>query len=215
MRHRATADAASVGRRPTPLDPYPRPRPPDMGDRHQSPARAGNRCDRRPRRPDVHVLRLARRRAARARSAASLHDDTRFVSRWELTLAGVPLSLLKSGAGRLLLGGVLPHEPGPARPARRTASPSGGSGSSGSGAVEQIAVFNTSAEPDRFELRLAVWRGLRRPVRGQERGARSQRGHRRRRSTRAGARLRFRYERRRASSPRRRSASSAARSWRA
>jgi glycogen debranching enzyme len=83
-----------------------------------------------------------------------LHEDTRFLSRWELRLAGRPLSLLKSGAvdyysaAFFLANPDLPGLRANSVAVRRLRLV-------GDGAVEQIAVFNTSPEPVGFELRLA------------------------------------------------------------
>jgi glycogen debranching enzyme len=83
-----------------------------------------------------------------------LHEDTRFVSRWELTVDGRPLSLLKAGdvdydsAAFFLTnddGGGLRANSLAVRRLRLV----------GGGALEQIDVFNTGSEPIRFELRLA------------------------------------------------------------
>ena len=83
-----------------------------------------------------------------------VHEDTRFVSRWELTVAGRPLSLLRSdavehdSAAFFLTTRHLPGLPPNALALRRLRHV-------GNGAREQIAVFNTRSEPIAFELRLA------------------------------------------------------------
>ncbi len=82
-----------------------------------------------------------------------VHEDTRFVSRWELTLEGRPLSLLKSdavdyrSAAFFLTNPDLPGLPANSLAVRRLRLV-------GSGALEQIAAFNTTYQPIGFELRL-------------------------------------------------------------
>jgi glycogen debranching enzyme len=85
-----------------------------------------------------------------------LHNDTRFVSRWVLTLADKPLSLLKSGdvdyysASFFLTNPDLPQARLRANSVavRRTRF-------IGNGVAEQITALNSTAEPMRFELKLA------------------------------------------------------------
>jgi glycogen debranching enzyme len=82
-----------------------------------------------------------------------VHEDTRFVSRWELLLDGVPLSLLKSGpvdydsAAFFLTNADSPRLPAHSLAVRRLRLV-------GDGALEQIEVFNTTSEPIGCELRL-------------------------------------------------------------
>lgn len=83
-----------------------------------------------------------------------VHEDTRFVSRWDLRLAGFPLSLLKSGAvdyysaAFFLTNTDLPGLRANSLAVRRQRLV-------GTGALEQISVFNTTYESIGFELRLA------------------------------------------------------------
>jgi glycogen debranching enzyme len=83
-----------------------------------------------------------------------LHEDTRFVSRWELTVAGRPLTLLKSGAvdydaaAFFLTNPDLPGLAANSLAVRRLRLV-------GDGAFEQLSVFNTGPETVRLELRLA------------------------------------------------------------
>ena len=92
-------EGVASARRPTPLDPYPEPRPPKEGGDGESVSRRNSvrmrsRCWR------------GARSCSRTRLvtclpvpwAASVHDDTRFLNRWELSLEGRSLSLLKSRA---------------------------------------------------------------------------------------------------------------------
>jgi glycogen debranching enzyme len=82
-----------------------------------------------------------------------LHNDTRFVSRWELTLAGKPLTLLKSAAVDYYSASFFLFNPD---------SPGLRAGSVavrrlrfvGNGVVEQIVALNSSSERVRFDLRL-------------------------------------------------------------
>jgi glycogen debranching enzyme len=83
-----------------------------------------------------------------------LHEDTRFLSRWELTLGGRELSLLKSGevdydsAVFFLTNPDLPGLGANSVAVKRLRLV-------GDGAFEQISVFNTRSEPVEVELRLA------------------------------------------------------------
>jgi glycogen debranching enzyme len=141
-------------RRPTPLDPYPEPRP--------AQADAAGRTS--PRELGTDAIAILEGRTFMFSDSLGdvppgsvgglLHEDTRFLSRWELRLAGRHLSLLKSGAVDYNSAAFFlanPDLPGlransvAVRRLRRV----------GDGAVEQIAVFNTSPEPVAFELRLA------------------------------------------------------------
>ena len=82
-----------------------------------------------------------------------VHEDTRFVSRWELRLDGRPLSLLKSGtvdydsAIFFLTNPDTPRLRAHSVAVRRLRQV-------GDGALEQIAVFNTASESISCELRL-------------------------------------------------------------
>lgn len=86
-------------------------------------------------------------------STGGQHEDTRFVSRWELRLDGAPLSLLKSGPVDYDSAAFFLTNPDTSRlrahsvAVRRLRH-------AGSGALEQITVFNTSSEPVTCELRL-------------------------------------------------------------
>lgn len=83
-----------------------------------------------------------------------VHEDTRFVSRWELTLDGRPLSLLRSDAvdhdtaAFFLTTPPLAGLPPNALAVRRLRHV-------GDGVREQLVVFNTRSEPIAVELRLA------------------------------------------------------------
>ena len=96
MTNRDSAEAAAAGRRRTPLDPYPKPRPREAGlDDGSRPAELG---------ADSIAILDGRTFMfsdalgdVRAGSTGGLvHEDTRFLSRWELSLGGARLSLLKS-----------------------------------------------------------------------------------------------------------------------
>jgi glycogen debranching enzyme len=82
-----------------------------------------------------------------------IHEDTRFLNRWELTLGGRRLSLLKSGtvdyrsASFFLTNPELPGVTANSLAVRRMRLV-------GNGALEHLAVFNTAPEPIAFELRL-------------------------------------------------------------
>ena len=146
-------ETAAAERRPTPLDPYPEPRPPPTGEAERShPAELG---------PDaIAVLEGRTFMFSDARGDVTpgsvgglVHEDTRFVSRWELRLDGRPLSLLKSGpvdydsAAFFLTNPDTPRLRAHSVAVRRLRLV-------GDGALEQISVFNTASEPISCELRL-------------------------------------------------------------
>ncbi len=90
----ATAEAV---RRPTPLDPYPEPRVREeaAGDEKAYPPELGTDA--------IAILEGttfmysdSRGDVPRDSIGGLLHDDTRFLSKWELRLNGAPLSVLKS-----------------------------------------------------------------------------------------------------------------------
>jgi len=142
----------AMAQRPTPLDPYPEPRPRELGSGR--PARELG--------PDAIAILEGRTFMVSdalgdipPESAGGLvHEDTRFLSRWELTLGGRPLSLLKSAqvdydsAEFFLTNGDLPGLRTNTAALRRLRFV-------GSGALEQLTVFNTGSDLVRFELRLA------------------------------------------------------------
>jgi glycogen debranching enzyme len=142
-------------RRPTPLDPYPEPRPDrGSGDEKAYPPELGTDA--------VAVLEGRTFMLSDALGdippdsiGGLLHDDTRFISRWELTLDGRPLSLLKSSvvdyysAAFFLTNPDLPGLRANSLTVRRFRFVGGG-------VHEQIAVYNGSTEPVAFELRLGV-----------------------------------------------------------
>jgi glycogen debranching enzyme len=141
-------------RRPTPLDPYPDPRPRDRRDGgHPRTSELG---------PEAIAILEGRTfmfsdalgDVPPASSGGFVHDDTRFLSRWELTVDTRPLSLLKSAtvdyysAAFFLTNPELPGLPSNRLAGRRLRFV-------GNGIVEQIEFANSNAEPVRFELRLA------------------------------------------------------------
>ena len=92
----AGGETAAFERRPTPRDPYPQPRPPSAGaDERPRPVELG---------PDAIAVLEGRTfmfsdslgDVAPGSVGGLVHEDTRFLSRWELRLDGAPLSLLKS-----------------------------------------------------------------------------------------------------------------------
>ncbi len=152
MNEHGTGGAAAVGRRPNPRDPYPEPRQPQAAGGLPS-SELG---------PDAVAI-LEGRTFMVSDSLGDVpsgsvgglvHEDTRFVSLWELTVAGRPLSLLKSGevdydsAAFFLTNPDLADLQANSLAVRRLRLV-------GDGAFEEISVFNTRPEPIRFELRLA------------------------------------------------------------
>jgi glycogen debranching enzyme len=144
---------SAVERRPTPLDPYPQPRPPRAGeDERARPTELG---------PDAIAVLEGRTfmfsdscgDVAPGSIGGLVHEDTRFMSRWELRLDGRPLSLLKSGpldydsATFFLTNPDTPLLGAHSVAVRRLRLV-------GDGALEEIEVFNTSSELISCELRL-------------------------------------------------------------
>ena len=146
---------AATARRPTPLDPYPEPRQEEeSGDEKSYPPELGT---------DAIAI-LEGRTFMFSDSLGDvppgsigglLHDDTRFLSCWQLTLNGRPLSLLKSrvvdyySAAFFLTNPDMPGIRANSLSVRRFRFVGGG-------LHEQIGVFNSATEPAPFELRLSV-----------------------------------------------------------
>lgn len=146
---------AATARRPTPLDPYPEPRQEEeSGDEKSYPPELGT---------DAIAI-LEGRTFMFSDSLGDvppgsigglLHDDTRFLSCWQLTLNGRPPSLLKSrvvdyySAAFFLTNPDLPGIRANSLSVRRFRFVGGG-------LHEQIGVFNSATEPAPFELRLSV-----------------------------------------------------------
>jgi len=143
----------TLARRPTPLDPYPEPR----------------RSRERPTGPPATELGPDSVAILEGRTfmvsdslgdvppgsvGGLIHEDTRFVSRWELRVDDVPLALLKSGdvdydsAAFFLTNPELPGLGANSLAVRRLRLVS-------DGAFEELTVFNTRPDDIRFELRLA------------------------------------------------------------
>src|SRR5215813_6217359 len=84
-----------------------------------------------------------------------LHNDTRFVSRWELTLAGSPLSLLKSAIVDYYSASFFLTNPDlPAAGLRANSIAVRRLRFVGNGVIEQIVAMNSAMEPVNLELRL-------------------------------------------------------------
>jgi len=148
-------DAPAAVRRPTPLDPYPEPRQEEeSGDEKSYPPELGT---------DAIAI-LEGRTFMFSDSLGDvppgsigglLHDDTRFLSFWQLTLNGRPLSLLKSrvvdyySAAFFLTNPDMPGIRANSLSVRRFRFVGGG-------LHEQISVYNSAPGPVRFELRLSV-----------------------------------------------------------
>jgi hypothetical protein len=142
-------------RRPTPLDPYPQARPEEeAGDEKAYPPELGTDA--------IAILEGRTFMYSDSRGdvpagsiGGLLHDDTRFVSRWELTIEGEPLSVLKSqvvdyySAAFFLTNPDLPGLRANTLSVRRLRFV-------GNGFFEQIGVVNAGTMPARFELRLDV-----------------------------------------------------------
>jgi glycogen debranching enzyme len=140
-------------RRPTPLDPYPEERPAEeTGDEKQLPPELG---------PEAIAILEGRTfmfsnatgDVPRGSVGGLLHDDTRFVSKWALTIDGRPLQLLKSkvvdyySAAFFLANPELDGIRANSLAVRRFRFVGGG-------IHEQIAVYNSTPGPVRFRMRL-------------------------------------------------------------
>jgi glycogen debranching enzyme len=152
----AWAPAPEGPRRPTPLDPYPEPQPAMMGagDEKAYPPELG---------ADAIAILEGRTfmfsdsagDVPRGSVGGLMHDDTRYLSQWELRLDGETLTLLKSrvvdyySAAFFLTNAGLPSIRANTLSIRRARFV-------GDGLHEQIAVYNSDPLPVRFELRLSV-----------------------------------------------------------
>ena len=141
-------------RRPTPLDPYPEPRLSEKGgDEKAYPPELG-----------TDAIAVLEGRTFLLSDALGdvpggsvgglVHDDTRFLNRWEMRLEGRPLSLLKSRAVDYYSAAFYLTNPGsegllPNTIAVRRFR------FVGNGLLEQLAAVNAGLEAARFELRLA------------------------------------------------------------
>jgi glycogen debranching enzyme len=149
----SSGETTTVGRRPTPLDPFP-------GSRVTREA-AGEQAA--PRELGSDAVAVLEGRSFMFSDSLGdvppgsvgglVHEDTRFLSRWQLSLGGQPLSLLKSGtidydsAGFYLTNPELPGLPAYGVAVRRLRRV-------GRGALEHIAALNTRPDPVRITLRL-------------------------------------------------------------
>jgi hypothetical protein len=105
-----------------------------------------------------------------------LHNDTRFISRWELTIGGKPLSLLKSSAVDYYSAAF--HLTNPDLPSadllannvaiRRMRFID-------NSLYEEIVALNSSNEPENLDPAAGLWRGFRGLLRSEGRRARSKR----------------------------------------
>ena len=143
----------STVRRPTPLDPYPEPRPPEEGGGEKAyPPELGTDAiavlEGR-----TFLLSDALGDVPAGSVGGLVHDDTRFLNRWEMSLEGRSLSLLKSRAVDYYSAAFYLTNPEieGLRPntiaVRRFRFV-------GNGLLEQLAAVNAGLETARFELRL-------------------------------------------------------------
>ena len=150
----ASGDAVPV-RRPTPLDPYPEPRPKEDSGRETSyPPELGT---------DAIAILEGRTflfsdshgNVPSGSIGGLVHDDTRFISCWELTLNGQALSLLKSrvvdyySAAFFLTNREMAGLRANSLSVRRFRFVGGG-------LHEQIALYNSTPQPVRFRLHLST-----------------------------------------------------------
>ena len=144
-----------TARRPNPFDPYPEPRPAEAsGDERSYPPELG-----------ADAIAILEGRSFMYSNALGdvppgsvgglLHDDTRFLSGWALTIGGKPLSLLKSrvvdyySAAFFLTNPDLPGIRANTLSVRRFRFVGGG-------LHEQIVVYSSATEPVLVELRLSA-----------------------------------------------------------
>ena len=150
-----TRTAAPTGQqRPTPLHPYLQPQQPEKGDEKAYPSELGT---------DAIAI-LEGRTFMLSNSLGDvppgstgglLHEDTRFLSRWELTLAGQPLTLLKSSVVDYYSASFFLTNPDlPAAGLRANSVAVRRLRFVGDGVFEQIVALNTSSERVHLELRL-------------------------------------------------------------
>jgi glycogen debranching enzyme len=151
---KSSPSASSTQQRPTPLHPYPAPQPAETPQVERSPS-----LDLGP--DSIAILEGRTFMCSNAHGdvppgtiGGLLHNDTRFVSRWELTLGGKPLTLLKSAvvdyysASFFLFNPDLPGLRAGSIAVRRLRFV-------GNGVVEQIAMLNSSDQPVHLDLTLA------------------------------------------------------------
>jgi glycogen debranching enzyme len=142
-------------RRPTPLDPYPQAHPEEeAGDEKAYPPELGTDA--------IAILEGRTFMYSNARGdvpagsiGGLLHDDTRFLSRWELTIDGEPLSVLQSQVVDYYSAAFFLTNPD-LRDVRANTLSVRRLRFVGNGLFEQIAVVNAGTVTVRFELRLAA-----------------------------------------------------------
>jgi N-terminal domain of (some) glycogen debranching enzymes len=150
----SSEETVTTTRRPTPLDPYPEARPSEEdGDEKAYPPELGTDAiavlEGR-----TFLLSDALGDVPAGSVGGLVHDDTRFLNRWEVTLEGQPLSLLKSRAVDYYSAAFYLTNPeiDGLRPntlaLRRFRFV-------GNGLLEQLAAVNAGLETTQFELRLA------------------------------------------------------------
>ena len=155
MDQHTAAPSATGQHRPTPLHPYPQLQPPEQpGDEKAYPPELGT---------DAIAI-LEGRTFMLSNSHGDvppgsigglLHNDTRFISRWELTLGGSPLSLLKSAIVDYYSASFFLTNPDlPAVGLRANSIAVRRLRFVGNGVVEQIVAMNSAMEPVNLELRL-------------------------------------------------------------
>lgn len=155
------ATAAATRQRATPLNPYPQARSSgDFGEEKAYPPELG-----------PESIAILEGRTFMCSDALGdvpagsigglLHYDTRFLSRWELTLADKPLSLLKSGVVDYYSASFFLTNPDVPAAALRAAPGLRANSVAvrrvrfiGNGLAEQIIVLNSTSEPVRLDLKL-------------------------------------------------------------
>jgi glycogen debranching enzyme len=157
---------APTAPRPTPLHPYPGVRPSSTASSESRPAEEFVEEKAFPPELGTDSIAILEGRTfmcsnslgdvPRGSIGGLLHNDTRFVNRWELTLAGKPLSLLKSSVVDYYSASFFLTNPDvPSAKLRANSVAVRRLRFVGNGVVEQIVAANASAEPVHLELRLA------------------------------------------------------------
>src|SRR5215469_17164497 len=146
---------AAARQRPTPLNPYPQGRGGDQFNEEKAyPPELGT--------DSINILEGRTFMCANALGdipagsiGGLLHYDTRFLSRWVLTLADKPLSLLKSGVVDYYSASFFLTNPDlPAAGLRANTVDIRRTRFIGNGVAEQIVAHNSTSEPVRLELKL-------------------------------------------------------------
>src|SRR5262245_14712607 len=160
------SSSAATAQRPTPLHPYPAPPPPSTASSESRPAELEQGDKTYPPELGTDSIAVLEGRTFMCSNSLGdvpagsigglLHNDTRFISRWELTLGGKPLSLLKSSVVDYYSASFFLTNPDlPAAGIRANSVAVRRLRFVGDGVLEQIVALNSSSAIVQAELRLA------------------------------------------------------------